>query len=250
VAQEYQRQLSNGVSVVTANKKGPSGMESIFGFLPLNCSRLPMLGFESTVGAGLPIIKTIQSIINAGDQVVRIDGILSGTLAYVFNEFMPVDGSRDGKESFLQILENAKKLGYTEPNPLDDLKGMDVARKATIIARLIGGKVIDAASVASSVVGSESLAELDRKLESLRKEYREKGTFLRYIAQISKTEVKIGLKEVLPTSPLLRATGCENIVTIVTNRFEQGISIQGSGAGAKPTIHGLLADMAEIYSRL
>ncbi|PJF17173.1 Homoserine dehydrogenase [Paramicrosporidium saccamoebae] len=188
VAQEYQRHLCSGVSVVTANKKGPSGVESIFGLLPLNGLKLPMFGFESTVGAGLPVIKTIQSIINAGDQVDRIDGILSGTLAFLFNEFMPFDDGRDDEKSFLQILEDAKKLGYTEPNPLDDLEGMDVARKATIIARLIGGKVIDAATVASSLVGPGSLAELDGKLERLRKECRERGTYLRYIAQISRAE--------------------------------------------------------------
>jgi homoserine dehydrogenase len=251
VGRLYSKLLKGSISVVTANKKGLAGPLDEYKMLPINQVGLPQLGFESTVGAGLPIIKTIRSIQGSGDTIEHLEGILSGTLAYLFNNFMPTDGS-PGRD-FITILEEAKSKGYTEPDPLEDLRGMDVARKTCILGRLLGNQVESPEAIVNSLFTVEDAEDLDRlnsHLSEMKQKCKNDGTYLRYVARISSKTLKVGVVALPITSPLLSAKGCDNVVTITTSRFPNGITIQGAGAGPSATIHGILSDMTDIYHRL
>jgi homoserine dehydrogenase len=136
VPKHYPRILKENISIVTPNKKGVSGSLKLFNEIQEAIQdRQARLFYEATVGAGLPVISTLQDLHESGDSIHRIEGIFSGTLSYIFNEF----GSGDAK--FSQVVQQAKEKGYTEPDPRDDLNGMDVARKLTILGRTIGMEI-------------------------------------------------------------------------------------------------------------
>lgn len=209
------------------------------------------LRYEATVGAGLPLIAALESLLETGDEVYRIRGILSGTLGFLLQrveEGIP----------FSQAVREAMARGYTEPHPAEDLAGTDVARKALILARTLG-LPLELPEVAVEPLCPPELGELapDEFLKALRPldaEMRrrvesagKRGQVLRYLAEVSPEGARVGLGEVEWESPLARARGPENVVVLETRRFrERPLVIGGPGAGPASTCAGLLADIVRL----
>jgi aspartokinase/homoserine dehydrogenase 1 len=206
---------------------------------------------EATVGAGLPIIDTYHKLVESGDQVERIEGLLSGTLGFVLDQLS------EGVP-FSQAVKDAMDRGYTEPDPRDDLSGLDVARKALILARLLGypGE-LSARSVESLVPEwAQSLSKEDflRRLEELDtgwsarvREARESGAVLRYIAQVTPSKVAVGVRAVPDSSPFARVKGSDNQLVFTTARYKTNpLVITGPGAGAEVTAAGVLNDILRL----
>ncbi|XP_021827504.1 uncharacterized protein LOC110768129 [Prunus avium] len=209
---------------------------------------------ESTVGAGLPVIASLNRILSSGDPVHRIIGSLSGTLGYVMSEV------QDGKP-LSQVVQSAKNLGYTEPDPRDDLSGMDVARKALILARLLGRRInlddikiesLYPEEMAPSVMSIEDF--LGTGILSLNKDIQERvskaslnGNVLRYVCTIDASRCQVGIQELPKDSPLGRLRGSDNVLEIYTRCYnDQPLVIQGAGAGNDTTAAGVLADIIDI----
>lgn len=210
--------------------------------------------FESTVGAGLPVIASVTRVLASGDPITHIIGSLSGTLGYVMSEV------EDGK-LFSEVVHTAKSLGYTEPDPRDDLSGMDVARKALILARLLGQRInlsdIKVESLYPDELGPNSMsteAFLESGLSSLDKDVDErvrsassKGNVLRYVCMIEGPRCQVGLKELPKDSPLGRLRGSDNVVEIYSRCYKNSpLVIQGAGAGNDTTAAGVLADIIDL----
>ncbi|KAH0974456.1 hypothetical protein GBA52_016355 [Prunus armeniaca] len=209
---------------------------------------------ESTVGAGLPVIASLNRILSSGDPVHRIIGSLSGTLGYVMSEV------EDGKP-LSQVVQSAKNLGYTEPDPRDDLSGMDVARKALILARLLG-RCINLDDIKIESLYPEEMAPSLMSIEdflgtgilSLDKDIQERvskaslnGNVLRYVCVIDASRCQVGIQELPKDSPLGRLRGSDNVLEIYTRCYnDQPLVIQGAGAGNDTTAAGVLADIIDI----
>ncbi|XP_057782144.1 uncharacterized protein LOC131000315 [Salvia miltiorrhiza] len=237
--------------VVLANKKPlTSSLESYDKLV----SHPRRIRHESTVGAGLPVISTINRMISSGDPIIRIIGSLSGTLGYVMSE---VEGGRP----FSQVVTAAKKLGFTEPDPRDDLSGMDVARKALILARLLGHRIeLDSIKVESlypekmgpaKMPLDEFLAEglplLDEDIQKRIENASSNGNVLRYVCLIEESRCEVGLQEVAKDSALGRLKGSDNVMEIYSRCYsKQPLVIQGAGAGNDTTAAGVLADILDI----
>ncbi|HEU4682170.1 MAG TPA: bifunctional aspartate kinase/homoserine dehydrogenase I [Gemmatimonadales bacterium] len=206
---------------------------------------------EATVGAGLPIIDTYHKLIESGDRVDSIEGLLSGTLGYVLSEVS------DGVP-FSQAVRSAMDKGYTEPDPRDDLSGMDVARKALILARLLGYKEELRQSSVESLVPKwarslplESflgrLEELDAPWERRVAAAAAEGTVLRYVALVKPDKVAVGVRAVPATSPLASIKGSDNQLVFTTARYKSNpLVITGPGAGAEVTAAGVLNDILRL----
>lgn len=228
-----------------------------------------MVYHESTVGAGLPIISTLKDFVATGDQVLRIEGVFSGTLSFLFNTFAPV--SSDGPAAkWSDVVKKAKELGYTEPDPRDDLNGMDVARKLTILARIAGLDVQSPGSfpieslvpkeLESLPEGNEGatkfvsrLHEFDDKMEAIKTGAEAEGKVVRYVGSvdIGKKEVKVGLEKFDKSSPIAGLKGSDNIISFYTKRYgAQPLIVQGSGAGGDVTAMGVTADLIKVVDRL
>ncbi|KAJ3681011.1 hypothetical protein LUZ60_015500 [Juncus effusus] len=242
---------SLGCSIVLANKKPLTCSIEDFEKLVLHFRRIR---FESTVGAGLPVIASVTRVIASGDPISRIVGSLSGTLGYVMSEL------EDGK-LFSQIVRDAKNLGYTEPDPRDDLSGMDVARKGLILARLLGWKInmtdIKIESLYPSEFGSESmsteeflskgLSQLDKNMKERISTASSKGNVLRYVCILEDSSCKVGVQELPKDSPLGRLRGSDNVVEIYSRCYNNSpLVIQGAGAGNDTTAAGVLADIIDL----
>ncbi|KAL1558299.1 homoserine dehydrogenase-like isoform X1 [Salvia divinorum] len=237
--------------VVLANKKP---LTSSLEYYDKLVSQPRRLRHESTVGAGLPVIATINRMLSSGDPINRIIGSLSGTLGYVMSE---VEGGR----SFSQVVTSAKKLGFTEPDPRDDLSGMDVARKALILARLLGHRIeLDSIKVESlypekmgpaNMPLDEFLAKglplLDEAIQKRIESAASNGNVLRYVCLIEESRCEVGLQEVSKDSALGRLQGSDNVVEIYSRCYsKQPLVIQGAGAGNDTTAVGVLADILDI----
>jgi aspartokinase/homoserine dehydrogenase 1 len=207
--------------------------------------------YETNVGAGLPIINTINDLVAGGDRVYRIDGVLSGTLSYLFNSF-------DGSKPFSQIVREAKEKGFTEPDPRDDLNGLDVGRKLLILARESGHRLEFKNVKVSSLIPKTLLAgtvedffkkirSLDAPFESLRAEAAAEGKVLRYIASFADGKADVALRRVGPEHPAYALSGSEIILALTTkNCYEHPVVIRGPGAGADVTATGVFADIIRI----
>ncbi|GJN07107.1 hypothetical protein PR202_ga24905 [Eleusine coracana subsp. coracana] len=243
--------VDHGCCIALANKKPLTGAYEDFEKLVSNFRRIR---FESTVGAGLPVIASVTRIIASGDPISRIVGSLSGTLGYVMSEL------EDGKK-FSEVVKTAKSLGYTEPDPCDDLGGMDVARKALILARLLGQRIsmedINVESLYPSELGPDAMstkdflesgvAQLDRSMEERVKAASLKGNVLRYVCEIGSTGCQIGIRELPKDSALGRLRGSDNVVEIYSRCYESSpLVIQGAGAGNDTTAAGVLADILDL----
>ncbi|BFZ54284.1 Homoserine dehydrogenase [Savitreella phatthalungensis] len=256
VAASYPSFLQQGIAIATPNKKAFSGPLDLFEAI----ARGPGLCYhESSVGAGLPIISTLNDLVLTGDKIHKIEGIFSGTLSYIFNEF----SSRD--QPFSSVVKVAKELGYTEPDPRDDLNGMDVARKLTILARLSGLMVKPNSFPIHSLIpdglqscksGDEFVAGLpqyDADMDALKKSADGEGKVLRFVGSLDTRsgEVKVSLEKVAKTHPFASLQGSDNVVAFTSERYPQNpLIVQGAGAGAAVTAMGVLADVIKIAQRL
>jgi homoserine dehydrogenase len=241
--------LKRGGFVVMSNKKPIASRQKDFDTLhKLGGGRLY---YETTVGAGLPVINTIQTLLGTGDTILEIQGCFSGTLGFIFSEL------EKGK-SFSGAVLKAKELGYTEPDPRDDLSGVDVARKAIILSRLIGNKLemsevmlesLYPSSMASLPVETflTQIEKLDRTFTKTKIEAEKRGKVLRYVATISQKGCKVGLVSVARDSDIGNLHGPDNIVRIQTKRYKDNpIIIKGSGAGVEVTAAGVFGDVLAI----
>ncbi|OQV05772.1 hypothetical protein CLAIMM_10446 [Cladophialophora immunda] len=267
VANAYPSFLRKGISVVTPNKKAFSSSlqlwNDIFSAVD-QANGQAMVYHESSVGAGLPVISTLKDLVATGDQVTRIEGVFSGTMSFLFNSFAPVDGSGKGKWS--EIVKQAKEAGYTEPDPRDDLNGMDVARKLTILARLAGLKVQgpdsfpvqslipkELESASSSDEFMARLPEFDEQMESYKSQAAAQNKVVRYVGSVDvgKAEVKVGLEMVDKGSPIAGLKGSDNLICFYTKRYGANpLVIQGAGAGGEVTAMGVTADLIKVVERL
>lgn len=272
VANFYPEFLKVGLSVVTPNKKGLSGSLELYKAILTNSSpaagpRAPLVYGESTVGAGLPIIGTLKDLVQTGDKIRKIEGVLSGTLSYIFNEWSTPAG--DSKK-FSEIVKIAKDSGYTEPHPADDLSGSDVSRKLTILSRLIPSLTdqlpkgfqsvpthsLTPAPLESVASGEEYVQELpkfDADFDKLNEAARKEGSVLRYVGVIDVEQglVKASLEKYPADHPFATSlSGSDNILAFHTERYSaRPLLVQGAGAGAEVTAMGVVADLIRVAER-
>lgn len=267
VPDSYPIWLRAGLSVVTANKKGFAGPARLYNDIyDASCdgNGSACVYHESSVGAGLPVLSTLQDMVITGDKVTRIEGVFSGTLSYIFNEFSCV-GRPDAQPKFSDVVQVAKEKGFTEPDPRDDLNGMDVARKVTILARVAGKANLELsslpvdslvppelASVKSSEEFMQRLPEFDTSFAQKAKQASDRGEVLRYVGVVDLQGKESGVKLVsYPQShPFAALTGSDNIVAFTTERFPSPLVIRGAGAGAAVTVFGVLSDMYKVQKRM
>ena len=252
IATLYADLLKNNVSVVAANKIAASGPYALYEELK-NTARKKGIKylFETNVGAGLPIINTMNSLINSGDRILKIEAVLSGTLNYIFNtisETIP----------FSKTIEMAKEARFAEPDPRIDLSGTDVIRKLVILARESGYKV-EQADVKKNLFVPEkyfegsledfwaTISQLDAEFEEKRKQLAAENKKYRFVATMKEGICEVGLQAVGPSHPFYDLEGSNNIVTIQTERyFNDPMIIKGYGAGASVTAAGVFGDIMSI----
>ncbi len=267
IANAYPSFLRTGISVVTPNKKAFSGSLQLWNdiFSAVEDSKGQALVYhESSCGAGLPVISTLKDLVATGDQVTRIEGVFSGTMSFLFNSFAPADVSGKGKWS--EIVKQAKEAGYTEPDPRDDLNGMDVARKLTILARLAGLNVEgpdsfpvqslipkELESAKSSDEFMQRLPEFDGEMESYKDNAAQEGKVVRYVGTVDVPagKVKVALEMVEKGTPMASLKGSDNLMLFYTKRYGANpLVIQGAGAGGEVTAMGVTADLIKVMERL
>ncbi|KAF2235486.1 hypothetical protein EV356DRAFT_531930 [Viridothelium virens] len=267
VADHYPMFLRKGISVVTANKKGFAGSyalwQDIFRAASNGTGQGGWIFHESSVGACLPTVSTLKDLVETGDEVRKIEGVFSGTMSFLFNNFMPAGG---GGGSFSQEVKKAKDLGYTEPDPRDDLNGMDVARKLTILGRLVGLEIESPTSFpVQSLIPTalenvkdpnEFMAKLggyDGEMEKLKKEAASEGKVLRYVGSVDveKKQCRVGLEKFDSSHPISALKGSDNIFSFYTKRYgESPLVIQGAGAGGDVTAMGVTGDLIKVLRLL
>lgn len=258
IVQYYYSLLSSSVSIVTPNKVANSGRYEQYFMLQKAAQKHGVkFLYETNVGAGLPIINTLQGLITSGDKINKIEAVLSGTLAYIFNNFKVGD-------KFLDVVKEAKSKGYTEPDPRDDLSGQDVARKILILSREAGLKLEpedvsiinllnDACLNAPSVEAFfEELEKDNDRFDKLLKDAEANNEVLRFVASLdSDNKASIGLKTVGRSHPFFNLAGSENIISFTTERYKYNpLVVKGPGAGAEVTASGVFADIMSISSYL
>jgi bifunctional aspartokinase / homoserine dehydrogenase 1 len=249
--------IRRGIHIITPNKKaGTEELPYYHTLMEQGREKGMHFLYETTVGAGLPIINTLKDLIQTGDKIHRIEGVFSGTLAYLFWRF-------DGSEPFSALVREAKGLGYTEPDPRDDLSGMDIVRKAVILAREMGIE-IEVADVpvlnlipeslrsASIEEFMEQLEVIDEPMEKLRLEAAEKQQLLKYVGLIDADGTcSVDLQSYPLDHPFARISGTDNIVAFTTDRYHsQPLVIQGPGAGPEVTAGGVFADLLRLSAYL
>lgn len=261
VASLYKGWLQRGINVVTPNKKANSGDLKYYKELRnIQRNGYTHYFYEGTVGAGLPIISTVRNLLDSGDRVSKIEGIFSGTLSYIFNTF----GADD--RSFSTIVATAKELGYTEPDPRDDLSGMDVARKVVILARECGLDLElenvpiqslvpePLRDVASADEFMARLPEFDVEMTARVADAAARGEKLRYVGVV---DVKNGtgaveLRAYDAAHPFGGLAGSDNIISFETKRYVEGqaLVVRGPGAGAEVTAGGVFGDVLRVCQYL
>jgi bifunctional aspartokinase / homoserine dehydrogenase 1 len=257
VANQYCDWLRRGIHIVTPNKKANSGTLSYYRALQetKRAAGTHYL-YEATVGAGLPVIHTLRDLRETGDDITRIEGIFSGTLAYLFNVF-------DGSESFSSIVRAAKAKGYTEPDPRDDLSGMDVARKVIILGREMGltleisdvqveGLVPEALTKCSVGEFMERLPESDASMAAILSDARSKNQVLRYVGRIDADgKATVGLMRLDRKHAFANIALTDNVVRFATRRYcDNPLIVQGPGAGPEVTAAGVFSDLLRLSAYL
>ena len=257
IASKYADWLSRGIHVITPNKKAFSGDYAAYRGLQAAADHGSSHYFyETTVGAALPVVSTLCDLIYTGDEIRSVTGIFSGTLAYLFNLY-------DGSTPFSEIVRVAKEHGYTEPDPRDDLSGMDVARKLTILAREMGldigigdfpvrSLVPEALQDCSIEEFLERLPEFDGEIEALYRDAVGAGKQLRYVATLNADgDAAVGLQAVDASHPFCNINLTDNIVQFESERYsENPLVIQGPGAGPEVTAGGVFSDLLRLANYL
>jgi aspartokinase/homoserine dehydrogenase 1 len=234
VVDNYKKFIENKFDIVTSNKKANTlPFEKLNALRDIFKKNKRNFFFETNVGAGLPIISTIQDLINCGDKIIKIEGIFSGTLSYIFNNF-------SANKKFSDIVLEAKKNGFTEPNPNDDLCGMDVARKLLIIARMLN------LNIDLKDIEVQNLVDMkDDDFLKLQKE----NTVLRYIGKIENNKVEAKLQAINNDSPLASTQYTDNIISITSKYYNKTpLIIKGPGAGAEVTAVGVISDLLKLWN--
>jgi len=258
VAARYPEWLARGIHIVTPNKKANSGTLDLYARLQeARKQGASHYLYEATVGAGLPIIQTLRDLRDTGDEIQRIEGILSGTLAYLFNVW-------DGSEPFSAIVRAAKAKGYTEPDPRDDLSGIDFARKLIILGREMGlrlelgdvqleGLVPPALRECGPEEFLDRLPEFDAPMAQRLQQARSRDKVLRYVGTLDAASGKaaVGLVELDRSHTFANINLTDNVVRFLTRRYnENPLVVQGPGAGPEVTAGGIFADLLRVCAYL
>lgn len=257
VAERHAEWLAQGIHVVTACKLGQGTDLAQWRRIRAGCARGgTAYGDSATVGAGLPLLRSIRELQAGGDRIHAIAGVLSGSLAWLFNHY-------DGLRPFSGFVREAREAGYTEPDPREDLSGEDVRRKILILARSAGVELdsdgVEGESLVPAALASLARGDVDAALPLLDTPLRERfaaarkdGCKLRFIARLEnirdgKGDARVGLEALPEDHPLAGGAGTDNKVAIWSDRYrQQPLVIQGPGAGAEVTAAGLLDDVLRI----
>lgn len=254
VASWYPRLLEDGVAVVTANKVAPAGpSDRVRSLLDARREGADIF-IETTVGAGLPVLRTVQDLVATGDRIHRVEGILSGTLGYL------CDGVMAGR-SFSETLREAHERGFTEPDPRDDLSGRDVARKVLILGRCAGFELDQEDVNVTPLLEPgdwedlpldafwDALPEQDAAWEALREDAMERGGRLAYVGRVGPGGGQVALEVMGSDHPCGRARGTENVITVTSDRYgDLPLVVTGPGAGPAVTAAGVFADILRARS--
>lgn len=257
VAAQYPTWLAQGIHIVTPNKQAGSGPITRYREIQANARESgARFRYEATVGAGLPIVSTLRDLIDTGDRIERIEGMFSGTLAFLFNRF-------DGTQPFSDLVREAKQLGYTEPDPRDDLDGRDVARKLVILARELGlptelsDVAVDSLVPAELAAGSiddfmARLPELDAAMQAKLDAARANCEVLRFVASLDAAgHARVGLRALPTAHAFANGKLTDNFVQFTTARYNRNpLVVQGPGAGPDVTAAGVFADLLRVAAYL
>ncbi|HLX90784.1 MAG TPA: bifunctional aspartate kinase/homoserine dehydrogenase I [Puia sp.] len=249
VAMSYERLLQKSISVIACNKVACSSSYNYYKKLK-NLSREynALFLFETNVGAGLPVIGTLNDLIHSGDKINKIEAVLSGTLNFVFNNY-------NSEEPFAEVVRRAQKEGYTEPDPRLDLSGTDVMRKIMILARESGEKIemedianhsfMPASCMKGSIIDFyQTMADEEPHFKRIYDEAASKGMKLKFVASFKNGKASVGLRHIDPAHNLYHLYGKDNVVLFYTERYpEQPLVVKGAGAGAEVTASGVFADV-------
>lgn len=253
VVSHYPKLLEHSISIVTPNKLANSGKLIEYKKMrELARKRSVRFLYETNVGAGLPVISTLKDLLNSGDQVIKVEAVLSGTLSFIFNTY------RQGM-NFSEVVKQAKAKGYTEPDPRDDLSGTDVARKLLILARETGldlemkdiqiEQILPPSCIKAKSVEDFFLAleAADAHFEERRAKAEAKKKVLRFIASLENQQASIRLMEVDARHPFYNLSGSDNIISFTTERYhDRPLVVKGPGAGAEVTAAGVFAEIISI----